>query len=324
MNKEIAIIIPAYNAHDTIERLLFSILNQSVKDICRVYLIDDYSEKDYFYLIDKFPWLDMVICRLDENSGPGVARNKGIELVVEDDIPYIVFADADDCFSGYLALHCLLEEIKKEDDIDFVISHFSQEIKIDNKTEYIDMNDCDIWLFGKIYKTFIIKQHNIHFPQLAQNEDVCFNLWYYLVTKKTHAIELITYCWLNNLNSITRRNQGEYASFCLEGLCRNLIWTYQNIIKDKNISEKKITTSLANRIIRIYQGYNGFLYSEQYQYKDKVFDAIVDFYNNIYKPYINKIDDEILIQEWNDLQPTMDHFLNEISFNDFIKKIKEA
>jgi hypothetical protein len=27
MEKEIAIIIPAYNAHDTIERLLFSILN---------------------------------------------------------------------------------------------------------------------------------------------------------------------------------------------------------------------------------------------------------------------------------------------------------
>jgi len=49
----------------------------------------------------------MVICRLDENGGPGVARNKGLELVIEDNIPYIVFADADDCFEGYISIEVL-------------------------------------------------------------------------------------------------------------------------------------------------------------------------------------------------------------------------
>lgn len=321
MNKEIAIIIPAYNAHDTIERLLFSILNQSVKDICRVYLIDDYSEKDYFYLIDKFPWLDMVICRLDENGGPGIARNKGLELVIEDNIPYIVFADADDCFFGYTSIEILYKEILKNNN-DFVISKFYNDI--DGKiTSWIEVLDCDVWLFGKIYKTNIIKENNIHFMLIPENEDVAFNLWYFLCSKKTSSILENTYCWLYNKNSITRRNDGAYAAYCGIGLIKNLISTYKEIFANENIPKEKILSSIINRFIRSYLNYkkNRKKYSKQDH--DNNLNALKLFYNEIYLPNEKDFTNDLFDIEWNYLLQDEKHYPDDLTFENFIKKIRE-
>lgn len=320
MEKEIAIIIPAYNAHDTIERLLFSILNQSVKDICRVYLIDDYSEKDYFYLIDKFPWLDMVICRLDENGGPGVARNKGLELVIEDNIPYIVFADADDCFEGYISIEVLYKQILIQEN-DFIISRFydaQEDFKYWRK-----ILDCDVWLFGKMYKTEIIKNNNIVFMKIPENEDVCFNLWYFLCSKKTCSIPDVTYCWLFNENSITRKNNGEYTNYCGIGLIKNLIPTYKHIFNNENIPEEKVLSSLANRFLRSYLNYreNYLLWDEET--KNKNFQAIQVFYNEIYSIKESFITKEIFDIEWKYLLKDEPHYPNDLTFNNFIKKIRE-
>ena len=50
MGKEIGLIIPAYNAHDTIKKLLHSICMFSFVDKVDILLVDDNSEKDYEYL----------------------------------------------------------------------------------------------------------------------------------------------------------------------------------------------------------------------------------------------------------------------------------
>lgn len=321
MDKEIAIIIPVYNAHDTIEHLLFSILNQSVKDICRVYLIDDYSEKDYFYLIDKFPWLDMVICRLDENGGPGVARNKGLELVVEDDIPYIVFADADDCFYNYHSLEILYEQIPKND---FVISAFLEEREDFNFHNNLLHIDVDIWLFGKLYKTKIIKDHSIHFPSNSENEDVAFNVWYKTCSEKILQLEGATYIWKYNANSITRKNNNEYVYYCYTGLCNNLTYVFQKMKEDKNISEDKITIAIINRMIRLYLAYNSYLKSSlSAERMLEFFNAVQFFYNKIYNPIEKKVTYEILENEWDNILIHNGIPFVYLGWDSFIKKIRE-
>ena len=50
----IDIIIPAYNAHDTIEKSLLSILIQSEINNINVYIVNDCSKNDYSYFIKKY------------------------------------------------------------------------------------------------------------------------------------------------------------------------------------------------------------------------------------------------------------------------------
>lgn len=323
MNKEIAIIIPAYNAHDTIERLLFSILNQSVKDICRVYLIDDYSEKDYFYLIDKFPWLDMVICRLDENSGPGVARNKGLELVIEDDIPYIVFADADDCFYEHDSLKKMYYPMKA-DNYDRVEAIFSTELEEYEKykTLYTIGRDADVWLFAKMYRTEIIKKNNISFPPLSANEDVAFNAFYILYCQTNFTISEVVYIWKNNPLSITRKDPHSYNVYSLNGLIDGLIYVFKQIENNPPKIEK-IKSFVINRALRFYLEILNMSeeeYKQEYEEPWKI--PFKKFYDHIYQPYESLIKREDVIIEWNEIASTGKSPYPYISFENFIKKIR--
>ena len=259
----------------------------------------------------------MVICRLDENGGPGIARNKGLDLVIEDNIPYIVFADADDCFGEYISLQVLLMEIQEAD---FVVSEFYE------ANEQVDLNrikDCDVWLFGKMYKTEIIKNNNILFMPIPENEDVCFNLWYYLSCNTTHAVSNITYYWLFNKNSITRKNDYEYSNYCGIGLMKNLIPTYKAIFNNKNISEEKILHSLANRIIRAYLNYKKNYNLWDSEVEKKNLQALKEFYKEIYQKKEDLITEEIFLIEWSELLTGEVYYRDDLSFNNFIKKIRE-
>ena len=73
------IIIPAYNAHKTIERTLFSILYQENLDKINTYIINDGSTKGYSDLVKFFSNFKTIKeITLDENKGPAVARQCGI------------------------------------------------------------------------------------------------------------------------------------------------------------------------------------------------------------------------------------------------------
>src|SRR6056300_1624829 len=92
--KNIAVIIPVYNAHDTIKNTLLSIGMQRVETY-KVYLIVDGEEKgSYDYLLDYID-IDMEITYMDVNAGPGVARQYGIDHSEEE---FISFIDADDTY----------------------------------------------------------------------------------------------------------------------------------------------------------------------------------------------------------------------------------
>ena len=93
----IDVIIPAYNAHETIERTLYSIAYQRNSENLNVYIINDNSIKDYSKEIDFFKnFINIRELKLKENSGPGYARQYGIE---HSDSEYIIFIDSDDVFA---------------------------------------------------------------------------------------------------------------------------------------------------------------------------------------------------------------------------------
>lgn len=320
MQKEIAIIIPAYNAHETIGALLYSISAQTKADLCQTIIIDDCDSRSYDYLYELFPNLDLTILRMSKNSGPSLARNKGIAYAIKKNIPYIVFADADDQFFSVLSIELLYSQMEKQN-ADLVFGNFYE--ILDN--QLFEHEDIDIWLFGKIYRTELIKNHNIIFPDSSINEDVCFNLHYWLVSNKKIKIPTILYVWKDNKNSITRKNDHAYSVTSYAPLCLNLTETYKKILSIESIDEDVLLTNFANRIIRLYYGYNGL-----YTVADPAFDlkevdyALTTFYNSVLAQYWNKITQELLMSAWNELghEQYLSGFVPNISLQNFIKKMR--
>lgn len=319
MGKEVAIIIPAYNAHDTIEDLLLSISIQEIKELCKIIIVDDCSNKNYFYLIKKFPWLDIKIIRHSKNSGPGIARNTGIEEAIKEKIPYIVFADADDCFYSWESLSLLYKQIK---DNDYVVGGF---LETDNtkKTNYLH-KDIDTWLFGKMYWTKILEEHNIRFFPLAQNEDVAFNAWYFLYTEsKLFLKDAVIYVWKDNNNSITRRNQGQYSCYCLIGLCINLKATYLEAVKDPTIERESLYENMAVHFINVFLAYNELLnFTKRPDDLTSFWDAMKELYREAYLPFEPFFPKHLWLKTWAGMSFKPDYMIK-IGFDDFMKEIKK-
>ena len=91
----VGVVIPAYNAADTIERALRSIAVQTVRP-AQVIVVDDGSSDGTkaaaLACQDFMEGIELLVI-WQENAGAGSARNRG---VAEVDQPYVAFLDADD------------------------------------------------------------------------------------------------------------------------------------------------------------------------------------------------------------------------------------
>ncbi|MDD3050798.1 MAG: glycosyltransferase family 2 protein [Candidatus Cloacimonetes bacterium] len=94
MKKEMffSVIVPCFNAHKTIERAIDSVLNQSYQNF-ELILIDDKSTDNTLEIVGKYSDPRIRLIKLNQNSGPSVARNTGWNMAKGD---FIAFLDADD------------------------------------------------------------------------------------------------------------------------------------------------------------------------------------------------------------------------------------
>lgn len=100
MNKDkysLSVIVPVYNAEDTIKRCLESILSQTYKDF-EVILVDDESTDKSFALCEEYAGKDNRVTVIHiVNSGPFQARKRGAEKATG---KILTFSDADDWLEG--------------------------------------------------------------------------------------------------------------------------------------------------------------------------------------------------------------------------------
>ena len=123
----IDLIIPTYNAINTLERCLESIKNQTIINDVKVFIIDDNSTDDYREIINKYSeFMDLRHYKLSENHGPGYARQYGIDHSYDE---YIVFIDSDDIFYDTISLARLRDEIVNTH-VDVVNSNFKKQKKV--------------------------------------------------------------------------------------------------------------------------------------------------------------------------------------------------
>lgn len=191
---KISIIIPIYNAAAYIEQCIGSVLNQTMQEI-EVIAVNDGSTDNSAALLDALAVTDQRV-RVFHNSNKGVSatRNFGLQLATG---TYIGFCDADD-FMEPTMLEELLQALESNAcDWAFCNVRVLQEGK-EPKTR-LNLSDqlldaatnkpalvhglmrfyYDNANWNKLFRTSIIKQHNLSFAEdMRIWEDLLFNLQY--------------------------------------------------------------------------------------------------------------------------------------------------
>ena len=215
-NKILNIIIPAYNAKETLEKTLMSLSIQRTKYNFDVLVVNDKSDYTYEDIIDKYSkYLEIKELILNENVGPGQARQKGIE---QTNNKYIMFIDADDYLYSPYSIEKLINKIEKTN-ADVVISNFI--LERDNKREIKELDN--IWLHGKIFKRQFIEDNKVTFNLTRKNEDNGFNRLLWLIGDIVEYLDEVTYVYQENSNSITRKDNRKPTSVDLLLIQRHIL-----------------------------------------------------------------------------------------------------
>jgi len=206
----IDLIIPTYKARETLPAALDSLVAQT-KKLFIVTIVQDCDGEDYSDIIEEYKrrGLKIRLLQMEKNSGPGLARQYGMDK--DTMCKYFMFMDSDDILNPR-AIEALSREAELNN-ADLVFSDF-----IVNRNAMpafvmdVEKTPCT-WCHGKIYKAEYLRKNNIRFHnELRLNEDSYFNLVAANCTTKKFRIHEITYIWQQNKNSLTNAN-GELAFF---------------------------------------------------------------------------------------------------------------
>lgn len=289
----IDVIIPAYNAHDTLKRTLGSIISQDIVDDIDVTIVNDASDRDYSEFVEMFSkFVNIREVKLDINGGPGVARQKGIEATNN---PLITFIDADDSFSGAFALKILRMQLLSEP---YIIACFGNFVEENQDNIYIDHPNDSVWMFGKLYVREYLTKYNIHFNETRANEDNGFNMMVKLCSNEYEKIKFIPdiiYYWHMREDSITRRDNCNYSyNDSFTGYTNNMIYSIKHAEKkapfNGNIMRMKVEV-----LCNLYEYYIETVARDP-RYIDQNFEACVKYYKEVYQDIKDKIEDNILAE----------------------------
>ncbi|MBR3117095.1 MAG: glycosyltransferase family 2 protein [Bacilli bacterium] len=312
----IDIIIPAYNAHKTLEKALLSICSQNIDQQLNVYVCNDGSKKDYKDIIKKFKtFINIKELTIDKNSGPGVARQVGLD---KSNSEYVVFLDADDELYSSISLKLMYNKIK-ENDSDMVIASFIEET---DQGDYLHSDDY-VWLHGKMYKREFIDKCKVKFNDSYANEDNYFNKSLLIRNPKIDYLDDTVYVWKNNKTSITRKNNREYNTEGLLGFIDNMTQVSKEAIDD-NVNIENVAEFSFSFFYAVYFYY--ILY-----YDNKIASELINRsydLRNIYLELSGKykeIADDIYINQFNHFNTTFEDIRimrPVITFNEFLDLYK--
>ena len=199
----ISIIVPVYNAADTLQRCVDSVITQSFSD-WELLMVNDGSTDNSETICQQFATQDpRIIVFSQEHQGVSAARNIALKNIKA---PYVCFVDADDIIEPDY-LHSLYQY--KEYDM-VICGYYVDKVSSDGtilKQEQHLPADIDIQVLenremleplflagminincNKLLHSSIIKEHNLCYSDIPINEDFLF------------MIEYLKYC--NNLKTI--------------------------------------------------------------------------------------------------------------------------
>lgn len=216
---KISVVIPVYNTEKYVEMCVNSILNQTYKNV-EIILVDDGSPDGSPALLDRIASEhENIIVVHKENGGLSSARNAGIDVMTGE---YVVFLDSDDTLTEN-AINLLVEKIistnsdavfcdryfkvSESSGISKLKHHFDKSCQITDPKQFcltVLIGKCRAWrAHSLIYRSDLLKDNNVRFPEGYTSEDFPFNANFLLHANKIDFLEEPTVNYLKRKGSIT-------------------------------------------------------------------------------------------------------------------------
>lgn len=214
----ISVIVPVYNAENSLKLCLKSLLEQSFKNI-EIILINDGSTDNSLKICRKFQNKDRRILVIDQhNQGRAAVRNLGINMASGD---YIMFVDSDDYVSKNFCMDAL--KVVYTQNVDIVLFDYYLE---NNQGKYLKRT-CNrdgiltkeeamlavtnaSFLPMKIFNKSLF--NNIKFPVGKDYEDVFVTYQLVDKAKKLYHLSVPLYYYVQHNNSVTHIKNSQTTS----------------------------------------------------------------------------------------------------------------
>ena len=260
----LSVIIPVYNAEKYLQSTVESVLAQDCNDF-EVILVDDGSKDTSALMCDKLAdEFENVRVIHKVNGGVSSARNVGIDTAI---CKYITFVDADDRVAEHMFSDMLSEGERKNADKVFcgfteIHGNSSQNILIASlpSRQVLDREfiintmlytGCsqDSYMnsaCGSLYRTELIREHNLRFENRPMGEDWLFNMQYCDIIQSAIYINKPYYMYMRNDTSATALFQPRQFELWLENR------RFRNLLSQKyrfEIDERKRDTKWIVKIL---------------------------------------------------------------------------
>lgn len=220
MLKKVSIIIPIYNVDLYLDKCLYSVVNQTYKDI-EIILVNDGSTDRSLEIAEGFAQKDeRIVLYSQVNGGLSAARNTGMRLASGD---YILFLDSDDWLS-LDAVKWMYERILQDKaDVLCCRSQFENLIRgkiapsrlktLDILSGHNILKDALLTLnfhtsaWAKMYKRNFLLENQLSFKDGIVNEDTLFSIQTACIATKVSFINNICFHILEREGSISRSSQ---------------------------------------------------------------------------------------------------------------------
>lgn len=249
---DISIIIPVYNAEQYLRECLDSALAQTVKEK-EIICIDDGSTDGSYLILQNYQadYKQIRVLR-QGNSGPGKARNVGLENAKGE---YVCFLDADDYYMDKTALEqmieaCRIHKVK-------VCGSFRNRECENGKVEKFDLHRAkcngfpkgvileysdyqeDYYYQNYIFCLDILKKNRIFFPNYRRYQDPPFFLRVMLVAKRMYILPVELYCY--RVGHQDWSTHEKFIAHTLKGIRDNMKLSKENKLFDL---QKKLTARI--------------------------------------------------------------------------------
>jgi|TARA_B110000037_G_C17082828_1_gene490708 glycosyltransferase involved in cell wall biosynthesis len=309
----ISIIVPFYNAENYIQNCLDVLHGQDFNKSFEVIMIDDASTDKSQNIIKSYNYPGLQLYSLPKNSGPGAARNFGLEKARGE---YIFLLDVDDTIEPDTLT--LLHDVAKKTGCDLIFPDFKQiENSVNLRDNFFNYSEDKIFnlneikegmkqqihfnsfgahgLFGingRLIKRSIIVNNNLLFEEslrYLEDDTFAWDLLSFVHNARYVRKQLYTYNIYPNTNSAVVAGLSLGFSISSFKLVNNHV---KNGLKKKKFSDKEIKIladqALVFYIICALVSYSRSMFlgkvnlEDGIKYRRKIIDEI------IYDPYVKK------------------------------------
>ena len=214
---KVSVIVPAYNVEDYIQNCLQSLISQTLTDI-EIIIIDDGSTDKTKEIISEFAQNDLRINLItQQNQGVSAARNAGMRIATGE---YIGFVDSDDWIDP--DFYEKLYEAAKRHDADVSVAsilkhkknyqkynvHYNNSKCANTIQEKIKISENKnrrfFYVWNRIYRTSLIRNNNLTFPEGRLLEDIKFSMHAIYYANRIVSVPKVKYHYVERSNSIIK------------------------------------------------------------------------------------------------------------------------